>query len=263
MLLGLVLSGLLSPVGAQVILCGEDLSPDPDGIYRLRGHLTCLKDEILYINEDGVELDLRGFNATGNGENNGILIEANNVIIVGGTFKNCGTALYVKKYDGCEIEKFKAINSSGDAIILRGDDNSIVKSLCIKAGKDCFQLRGDGNTAEWCTAIKSGTEGKGQGIQFRGTGDAYKCSAIGGSNEGFQIQGGISNVTIERCLAINNAKGGIEIKEGATGNFIEHNTAFANGDGINSFDLIDENENCKGNKWKKNKFRSSNQPCIK
>ena len=127
-----------------------------------------------------------------------------------------------------------------------------------------------GNTAERCTAIKYGTEAQGeikaqgQGFQFRGLGPgyAYKCSAICGILEGFQIQEGVSNVTIERCLAIKNNEG-IEIKEGATGNFIERNIAFANG-----VDLIDENpdpENptCDFNTWKRNKFRTSNPPCIK
>jgi hypothetical protein len=65
-----------------------------------------------------------------------------------------------------------------------------VKSLCLKTGNDCFELRGENdlaNTAEWCTAIKSGTEGTGQGIQFRKPGYVYKCSVFGGG-EGFQIQ---------------------------------------------------------------------------
>ena len=262
--MGLALSGWVSPAGAQgrVELCGEDIFRE-DGIYRLRGHRTCSDNTILLIEQAGAEFDLRGFKATGNGENTGILIKANYVTIIGGTFKNCDTALYVNKFNYCEIEKFKAINSSGDAIKMRGDDNVIVKSLCLKAGNDCFQLRGNRNTAEWCTAIKHGTKGSGQGIQFRGPGDAYKCSVINGGGEGFQIQEDVSDVSIERCLAIKNAKGGIEIKVGATGNFIEHNIAFANGDGIDFLDLIDENGDCDDNTWKRNKFRSSNPLCIK
>ena len=265
LLLGLALSGWVSPIKAQVTLCEEHISPDPDGVYRLRGHLTCSTDPILYIDEAGAEFDLRGFIATGDTSNTGIRIDADNVILVGGKVKKCETALRIEA-DGCEIEHFKAIDSSDKAIRIRGDGNTIVKSHCIKAGNDCFELRGDGpdgNTAEWCTAIKSGTPEQGQGIQFRGPGYAYRCSAIGGSNEGFQIQGGVSNVTIERCLAINNAKGGIEIKETATGNFIEHNIAFSNGDGISYFDLFDGNANCEDNTWKGNKFRSSNPYCIK
>ncbi len=311
LILGLALSGWLSPVGAQVTLCEEDLFPDPDGIYRLRGHLTCSTDEILYIDEADAEFDLRGFAATGNTDNTGILIEADNVIIVGGKFRKCKTALRVKGFNGCEIENFKAIDSSGKAIRIEGDRNTIVKSLCLKAGKACFEvegennylkrlkaidssdkaikvegdnntlshcmslragndgfeLRGDGpegNTVEWCTAIGSGTpEESAQGIQFRGPGYAYKCSAFGSSAEGFQIQEHVSDVTIKRCLAINNAQGGIEIKAGATGNTIKRNIAFANGDGIEFFDLIDENENCDLNTWKRNKFRSSNILCIR
>ena len=267
LLLGLALSGWLSPIGAQVTLCGEDISPDPDDIYRLRGHLTCSTNPILNIGEADTEFDLTNFIATGDGGNTGIRIRegAHDVIIVGGTFKNCETALRVDA-DGCEIEHFKAIDSSDKAIRIRGDGNSIVKSLCLRAGNDCFELQAEGpygNTAEWCTAIKSGTPEQGQGIQFRGPGYAYKCSVIGGSGEGFQIQGDVSDVTIERCFAVNNAKGGIEIKEGATENSIKHNIAFANGDGIESFDLIDENENCKDNTWKRNKFRSRHPSCIK
>ncbi len=65
LILGLALSGWLSPVGAEVTLCGDPLSQDPDGIYRLRGHLTCSNNPILYIDEAEAEFDLRGFTATG------------------------------------------------------------------------------------------------------------------------------------------------------------------------------------------------------
>jgi parallel beta-helix repeat protein len=279
LILCLALSGWVSPIGAEVTLCGEPLLPDDsDGIYRLRGHLTCSTneaDEILYIDGDYAEFDLRGFKATGDGKITGILIEANNVMIRGGHFRKCETALYVKKTYDCEIDHFTATDSSDKAIRIRGDGNSIVKSLCLRAGNDCFELRGDkrkdenlavGNFAERCTAINSGRgEGGGQGIQFRGPGpgSAYKCSVFGGGGEGFQIQERVTDVTIERCLAINNAQGGIEIKAGATGNVIKHNIAFANGDGIDFFDLIDENGNCKDNTWERNKFRSSHPLCIK
>ena len=273
LILGLVLSGWLSPIGAQVYLCGDPnpISPDSDGIYRLRGHLTCSESPILEIQKADTEFDLRGFIATGDPSDPpeyGIRIRegADDVIIVGGTFKKCETALRVDA-TGCDIEHFKAIDSSGKAIRIQGDGNFIVKSLCLKAGNDCFELKAegpDGNTAEWCTAIKS----EGQGIQLRGPGYAYKCSAFGGSKEGFQIQEGVSKVTIEGCLAVNNDEGGIEIKAGATENLIKRNIAFANGDGIEFFDLIDENTidgepTCDLNTWKRNKFRSSNIPCIK
>lgn len=282
LLFGFALSGWLSPIGAQVYLCGDSnpISPDPDdGIYRIRGHLTCLDKTILEIkgaDAANTVFDLRGLIATGGGENTGIRIRggADNVTIFGGTFKKCETALRVQA-NGCEIEHFKAINSSDKAIRIQGNGNSIVKSLCLKAGNDCFELRGIDNTAEWCTAIWHGTKGEGgQGIQFRGPGPgyAYKCSVFGGGGEGFQLQGitddpddpPVSGVTIKGCLAINNDQGGIEIKGGATGNFILHNKAFANYDDTNSFDLIDENDNCGSNTWKGNKFRRSNQPsCIK
>lgn len=265
-LLALTLSGWLSPVGAQVWLCGEEISPGPHGIYRLRGHLTCSEYTILHVQEAGAEFDLRGFTAIGGPSNTGILIQADDVKIVGGNFKKCETALNVSGANNCEIENFKAFDSTDKAIRLRGDGNIIVKSLCQNAGNDCFELRGDGpigNTAESCTAVRSvSTDESVRGFRFRGPGYAYKCSAIGCGAEGFQISSDVSNVTIEECLAINNAEGGIEIKGGATDNVIRHNIAFANGDGINFFDLIDENENCVNNTWEKNKFRSSNAPCI-
>ena len=266
LLFGLVLSGMLSPVEAQVTLCGDPLSPDPDGIYRLRGHLKCSINPILHIEEENSEFDLRGFTATGNLANTGILIEADNVMIEGGNFRNCETALYINSFDGCEIKNFKAFDSSDKAIRIRGDNNTIIKSLCQHAGNDCFELRGDGpigNSAEWCTAIKSGTpEEQAQGIQFRGPGYAYRCFASGSSAEGFQIQEGISNVTIEQCHAVNNALGGFVIEAGATGNSIERNIAYANGDGTNYFDLSDGNVDCDANIWNENNFKNSNQSCI-
>lgn len=266
LILGLVLSGWLSPAGAQVLLCGDSdhpLSPDPDGIYRLRGHLTCSGNTILEIKGDSAantEFDLRGFIATGGSDNYGIRIrnEADNVTIVGGTFKKCETALRVQA-NGCEIEHFKAINSSGRAIRIDGDGNSIVKSLCLIAGGECFELEGRGTTAESCTAIKSGE----QGFNIKGPGDVYKCYGYGNGGEGIQIS--TSDVTIYRCIFVNNTKHGIEIEEGIR-NFIKHNIVFSNGDGESTRDLTDRNDNCGGNEeaniWKRNKFRTSNIDCI-
>jgi hypothetical protein len=265
LILGLALNGWFSPAGAEVTLCGEPISP-VNGVYTLRGHLSCSEDPILYIDEDDAEFDLRGFTATGNMENTGILIEADGVKILGGNFRKCETALNINKSDRCEINSFKAFDSSDKAIRIRGDGNSIVKSLCQNAGNDCFELRGDGpvgNFAESCEAIKAGTpEEQAQGIQFRGPGYAYRCSAIGSSDEGFQIQEGVGNVTIDHCLAINNVLGGIVIEAGASENAIKHNIAFANGDGVMYFDLADGNDECGDNIWMGNKFKSSNQPCI-
>ena len=311
LILGLVLSGWLSPIRAEVKLCGKDISRE-DGIYRLRGQLTCLTtdpdtDPILDIkgaNAADSNFDLRGLIATGDGKNTGIRIRdgADNVTIVGGTFKNCETALRVQA-NGCEIKHFKAINSSDKAIRIQGEGNSIVKSICINAGNDCFELRGDGpngNTAERCTAIKSASAGEGgQGIQFRGPGYAYKCSVFDGGGEGFQIQEGVSDVTIERCVAINNAKGGIEIKgdvfdddgnletPGATANTLSHNLVIKN-DGVGikvekgaggledakneifynfvlgngTLDLNDDNGNCDSNWWYKNFAKKGKPKCT-
>jgi len=321
LLLGLVSSGWLYPLGAEVLLCGDPLFPDPDGIYRLRGHLTCLPtdpdtDPILDIKGDDVadsKFDLRGLIATGDGDNTGIRIRdgADNVTIVGGIFKKCKTALRVEA-DDCDIENFKAIDSSGRAFRIKGDYNDIVKSLCLKAGEACFEVEGEyndlirlkaidssenaiiekkgsdnnflsrcmslragsdafelranglpGTTTEYLTAIKSGTPEKpARGIRFRGPGYAYKCSAFGNSAEGFQIQDNVSDVTIERCITINNAQDGIEIEEAAIGNYIKRNIVFANGDGIDFFDLTDGNYDCDNNEWKRNKFKTSNIECI-
>jgi parallel beta-helix repeat protein len=279
-LLALTLSGWLSPVGAQVWLCGEEISPGPHGIYRLRGDLECTEDTILHIEKAGSKFDLRDFTATGGGENDGILIKADGVKIVGGTFRNCNTALYVNKHDRCKIEKFTAINSSDIGIRIRGQGNSIVKSLCINAKDECFRLRVaivpepeditevpkhiKGNTAKWCTAINGD-----RGFRFRGPGHGYKLSAFNSGGEGIQINEEeiiedvyyVSGVTINRCIIVNSAKHGIEIEDG-TDNLIMHNNVFENGDGIDFWDLTDRNEECDGNVWKNNKFETRNLDCI-
>lgn len=294
-LFGLALSGWLSPVmaGVKVTLCGVDQEPNRNGVYRLRGHFECSNDPILHIevaddaqtvDSNKIKVDLRGFVATGNSENTGIKIDVNNVVIKGGIFRNCKTALEANRKDGCEIHNFKAIDSSDKAIKIRGNGNTISKSFCRNAGNDCFELRGGEdleNRAEWCTAIKSGTLEEGQGFSLRGPTYVYKCSAIESSAEGFQIQEGVSYVTIEhchavknalsgiaikaeeggdvatdniieKCFVVNNDQGGIVIDAGATNNLLERNVAFANGDGEITFDLYDGNDQCDLNIWENN-----------
>jgi parallel beta-helix repeat protein len=266
-MLYICMCALSSPVQAEVTLCGEPLYPNDHGIYRLNGVVECSDLNILVINENGAQVDLRGFKLIGNDNTAqvGILIPrgTENVSIVGGLVTRCGTALYVDRANNCEIQFFKAIKNTDKAIRIRGDNNWIVKSLCQDAGNDCFELRGNHNIAEECTAINSGTPTEAaQGFDFRGSGSANKCSAIGSSADGFQIQAGVSDVTIERCVAVNNAGNGIWIEATNTDNIIKANIAFSNGDGVAKFDLSDGNLDCESNTWKENKFKTSNIPCI-
>lgn len=200
LLLGLALSGWLSPIGAQVTLCGEDISRD-DGYYRLRGHLTCSTDDpILKIKQANAEFDLRGFTVTGNTENTGIRIEADNVIIVGGTFWKCETALRIKDANGCDIENFKAIHSSGRAIRIQGNGNDIVKSLCLKAGRACFEVEGDNNYLKRLKAIDSSEES----IKVEGDNNTLSlCMSLRSGMDGFELRGdGPKGNTAEWCTAI-------------------------------------------------------------
>jgi|OpeIllAssembly_1097287.scaffolds.fasta_scaffold197748_1 parallel beta-helix repeat protein len=237
------------PVEAKVLLCGtqivEPISGDPK-IYQLIGDVECKNYDILSIdeNEDGAYFDLREFKAKGDGAHKGIVIKSSNVKIDGGVITGCTTALSVDRKNDCEIKSFKAIKSTGKAFTIRGNNNTIIGSLCIEAADDCFELRennaGDRNTILRSTSINAGTgPGGGQGIQFRGSGNAIGCSVIGGSREGFQIQASFEGVTIKNCIAMNNARQGIWIEgcsggtAGAVKNYIISNWVLENkGPGI-------------------------------
>ena len=196
LLLGLVSSGWLYPLGAEVLLCGDPLFPDPDGIYRLRGHLTCLPtdpdtDPILDIKGDDVadsKFDLRGLIATGDGDNTGIRIRdgADNVTIVGGIFKKCKTALRVEA-DDCDIENFKAIDSSGRAFRIKGDYNDIVKSLCLKAGEACFEVEGEYNDLIRLKAIDSSENAI---IEKKGSDNNFlsRCMSLRAGSDAFELR---------------------------------------------------------------------------
>jgi parallel beta-helix repeat protein len=73
---------------------------------------------------------------------------------------------------------------------------------------------------------------------------------------GIRIQG--DGNKLRRNAFIKNAGGGILVREGAESNAIIHNVALGN-DGT---DLVDENLNCDGNDWSRNKFRTKSQDCI-
>jgi parallel beta-helix repeat protein len=288
-ILGLALSGWLTPVNAEVQLCGQSIKEfkqkgvhvkiKNDTSYRIIGHLKCAEDykgPILSIDEKYSTFNLRGLTAVGNYSNTGIEITysntgieitADNVTIFGGNFMKCETALYVDQRDGCYIEHFKAMDSGDKAIRIRGTNNSLYKVLCVKAGNDCFEIRGGTkdapNDLEACKSMKCGTgEENATGIQFRGTGSAYRCVVVGSSGDGFKVDGDVLGVTIQECVSINNTLSGIYLENGATGNTIESNIAYSNGDGESTFDLQDDNPDCDKNIWENNVFGSSNTSCI-
>ena len=280
---GLELSGWLYPARAEVLLCGNELFPDSDGIYRLRGHLTCNPltdpdtDPILDIKGDDAaysKFDLRGLIATGDGVNTGIRIRdgAYNVTIVGGIFKKCETALRVEA-NYCDIENFKAIDSSERAFRIKGDNNDIVKSLCLKAGGACFEIEGKGNDLIRLKAIDSSDNA----IKEKGDSDnnfVSHCMSLRAGSDAFELRAkGTEGTTVEWCTAIksgtpeNTARGirfrgpgsaykcsafgnsaeGFQIQENVSGVTIERCLAINNAE-----DGIEIGEGAKGNTVKRN-----------
>lgn len=71
------------------------------------------------------------------------------------------------------------------------------------------------------------------------------------------------NNAVRQNTADGNGLNGIEVGMLGSGNIIDHNTAFGNGQGGSAgFDLVDQNMNCDHNMWTNNSFNLSSPVCI-
>lgn len=166
--------------------------------------------------------------------------------------------------EGNRLVNNKALNNSAHGFRLRGNgEHELVNNLAEGNGEEGFRLDSDGNRLVSNIAIENGDEG------FRardGSGNTLinnraEGNGITDKEAGFRVQS--DENLLRNNTAVDNHGDGIllsvdEEEEFAENNEISHNTARDN-EGI---DLVDENSDCDGNVWFKNRYRTSNPDCI-
>jgi parallel beta-helix repeat protein len=79
-----------------------------------------------------------------------------------------------------------------------------------------------------------------------------------GTTAGIVLSSGTTQALVERNVSRYNKGPGISASGGASANTIRRNTAAGNG----SYDLQDDNGDCRTNAWSRNLFNTANVNCI-
>ena len=146
-------------------------------------------------------------------------------------------------------------------IFSTGENNVLLHNVAESQFAGGFLIQGDANKLVKNEAIDTLFE-NGSGFEISKGGERNELRrnmATDNAGDGFRVFLAINNRLLGN-VAEDNEKSGITVS--GTDNVIARTRAFGNGDGVQFFDLNDDNLNCDNNTWRKNKFDTSNADCI-
>ena len=164
----------------------------------------------------------------------------------------------------------KAIRNDEENFEDEGSRNTWIHNFSAYAGEEGFEIDSTGSKIKFNKTIRNGEEGI--ELDPNATGNLVLGNYVRGNGtdrlvdlgSGILVDGGHDN-KIEANIVIRNIGDGIRLNESAAGNSIEKNFAKGNGNRTTTFDLDDDSNGgpCVNNTWRRNIFRTSNDPCIK
>jgi parallel beta-helix repeat protein len=143
-----------------------------------------------------------------------------------------------------------------------GENNRLIHNVAESQYAEGFYVQGNANQLIKNEAIDTLFEnGAGFAISLDAERNELRRNmATDNAGYGFRVSFATNNRLLGN-IAEDNKKSGITVS--GTGNAIVRNKAYGNGDGVQFFDLNDDNLNCDNNTWRRNKFDTRNVDCIK
>jgi parallel beta-helix repeat protein len=141
-----------------------------------------------------------------------------------------------------------------------GENNWLIHNVAESQYAEGFLVQGDANKLIKNEAIDTQWEaGSGFEIDWSKENELRRNIATDNAGYGFNVRLATNNRLLGN-VAEDNKRSGITVS--GTDNLIARSKAFGNGDGLQFFDLNDDNLNCDNNTWRKNKFDTRNADCI-
>ena len=147
------------------------------------------------------------------------------------------------------------------AIFLRGSDNTVTDNRVTTSGFGAINIdgtlgRANGNVIE----ANSVTNSSGYAIgMWEATNCLVKSNNITRNGAGITLTDNSQNNTIDWNTVTNSEGNGIAISEHSVRNVVSRNTVLGNGDGVNTFDLLDLTLN---NTWQNNTYATKNPNAL-
>jgi parallel beta-helix repeat protein len=139
-----------------------------------------------------------------------------------------------------------------------GENNHLFHNIAVSHYAEGFLISGENNNLIGNEAVDTLFE-NGAGFEIGGAGNRlWRNRSSDNGGDGLKLFSASNRLMGN--VAKDNQKSGIIVY--GTDNIIIRNKAFGNGNGVNFFDLNDDNLNCDNNIWNKNKFDTRNSECI-
>src|SRR5262245_39508932 len=269
-----------SPRPAGAVACGDVLAGP--GSFRLEQDLVCSATTALVV-RDGATLDLGGHTVTCADLDNGIAVAGAGVRRVHGTVPGCndGVSLSGARH---VIKRIRSTFNVRGFLAEDGlEDARLSDSSAEFNGAGGFTLFGNGNVlrrnesfgnadvaifviGNRNTLTRNSTNGNcivggcAAAYEIGGDDNTVSRNSATGEDTGFLLTpdfGSATGNTLVKNQAAFSFLAGIVVQDGATGNDLVRNTVSGGGT-----HLVDFNESCDANTWRKNSFETANQACI-
>jgi len=269
-----------SPRPAGAVACGDVLAGP--GSFRLEQDLVCSTTTALVV-RDGATLDLGGHTVTCADLDNGIAVAGTGARLLNGTVTGCndGVSLSGERH---VVKRIRSrFNVRGFVAEDGLEDARLSDSSAEFNGAGGFTLFGNGNVlrrnesfgnadvaifviGNRNTLTRNSTNGNcivggcAAAYEIGGDDNTISRNSATGEDTGFLLTpdfGSATGNTLVKNEAAFSFLAGIVVQDGATGNDLVRNTVSGGGT-----HLVDFNENCDANTWRKNTFETANQACI-
>ncbi len=269
-----------TPRPARAVACGDVLTGP--GSFKLEQDLLCATTPALTV-RDGATLDLGGHTVRCADLGNGIAVAGEGARLLNGRVTDCndgvslsGSGHLVKRVrsafnvrgflaedglDGARLHDNSAEFNGAGGFLVFGDDNVLTRNASFGNGDTAVFVIGNGNTlSRNATNGNCIAGGCAAAYVIGGDDNDVSRNTATGEDTGFLLTsgfGGASGNELSKNKALFSFLAGIVLQDGATGNRLVRNTA--SGAGTH---LVDFNQECDANVWKKNVFATRNQTCI-
>ena len=274
--------------------CGSTF-PDNHQTFLLVKNITCGggSTQALEFSGDHVKVLLLGHTVSCDDVDTGIVLSGTSSVLQGpGTVEKCENGIVLNGGGRHNVSKVKSRNNGTDGFLILSSKNLLTSNTAIENEDDGFQGEGelniflfnqsrhneddgfdddDGTRNHY--SFNSAIQNDGSGFQLVGSQEARFAHNIAKKNgfAGFHLISA-DNCTVVKNIANDNvdvqsppAGNGIRVDDNSMQNTIKGNTMQDN----EGFDAEDENVDCDANKWRANKFTTSqvaggpNPGCIR
>jgi hypothetical protein len=261
--LGLVL-GWMTAAAGQTLQCGDTLGPG--GVFQLQADVDCEADLALTV-RDGALLDLGGHTVTALGT--AVLLEGRGAVLQHGRAGGGGLATVRVAGDGGHtVRGIEATaREAADGILVVSDHNHVLNNVGLGSNLG-LRIEGHHNLVAGNIGLGQGAvivtgdhnlllnnhspEGQHFGVRIEGDHNLLVGNQGRGVGEGFVVRGD-GNTVVGNLMT--RAETGILVQ--GEDNRLVRNTALEN-----LIDLVDAHDDCDGNVWHQNVFRTSQAGAI-